>query len=113
VQKLLAPREAAIFWHQLSHLEAMDLPRKDQVGENTRRAPSRAGERDRPPVSEEAGARGHRDAAGKSAEDQRRNQLIGRVVAIKFSGLLAQVTLAIERAAYYSIITADAAKELR
>src|SRR5258707_12778716 len=42
-----------------------------------------------------------------------RNQLIGRVVAIKFSGLLAQVTLAIGEQHITSIITADAAKELR
>ena len=42
-----------------------------------------------------------------------RNQLIGRVVAIKFSGLLAQVTMAIGEQHITSIITADAAKELR
>ena len=42
-----------------------------------------------------------------------RNQLIGRVVAIKFSGLLAQVTLAIGEQHITSIITADAAKEMR
>jgi len=42
-----------------------------------------------------------------------RNQLIGRVVAIKFSGLLAQVTLAIGEQHITSIITADAATELR
>jgi len=35
------------------------------------------------------------------------------VVAIKFSGLLAQVTLAIGEQHITSIITADAAKELR
>src|SRR5260370_32162209 len=57
--------------HQLSHLEAVDLPRKNQIGEDARRAPPRAGERDRPAVSEKAGARGHRDAPGKFAEDQR------------------------------------------
>ncbi len=42
-----------------------------------------------------------------------RNQLIGRVVAIKFSGLLAQVTLAIGEQHITSLITADAAKEMR
>src|ERR1700676_3512315 len=57
--------------HQLSHLEAVDLPRKDQVGKDAWWAPPLAGKRDRPAVSEEARARGHRDAAGKSAEDQR------------------------------------------
>lgn len=42
-----------------------------------------------------------------------RNQLIGRVIAIKFSGLLAQVTLSIGEQHITSIITADAAKEMR
>ncbi len=42
-----------------------------------------------------------------------RNQLIGRVVSLKFSGLLAQVTLAVGEQRITSIITADAAKELR
>lgn len=42
-----------------------------------------------------------------------RNQLIGRVVGLKFSGLLAQVTLSIGEQHITSIITADAARELR
>jgi molybdopterin-binding protein len=42
-----------------------------------------------------------------------RNQLVGRVVAIKYSGLLAQITLAIGEQHITSIITADAAKEMR
>jgi molybdopterin-binding protein len=42
-----------------------------------------------------------------------RNQLIGRVVAIKYSGLLAQITLSIGEQHITSIITADAAKEMR
>jgi molybdopterin-binding protein len=42
-----------------------------------------------------------------------RNQLIGRVTAIKFSGLLAQVSLAIGEQHITAIITADAAKEMR
>ena len=42
-----------------------------------------------------------------------RNQLIGRVVAIKYSGLLAQITLAIGEQHITPIITADAAKEMR
>jgi len=42
-----------------------------------------------------------------------RNQLIGRVLAIKYSGLLAQVTLAIGEQHITAIITADAAKEMR
>ena len=42
-----------------------------------------------------------------------RNQLIGRVLSIKFSGLLAQVTLAVGEHHITAIITADAAKEMR
>lgn len=42
-----------------------------------------------------------------------RNQLIGRVVELKFSGLLTQVTLSIGEQHITSIITADAAKEMR
>jgi molybdopterin-binding protein len=42
-----------------------------------------------------------------------RNQLIGRVVAIKYGGLLAQITLLIGEQHITSIITADAAKEMR
>ena len=42
-----------------------------------------------------------------------RNQLIGRVVAIRYSGLLAQVTLAIGEQHITSLITSDAAKEMR
>jgi len=42
-----------------------------------------------------------------------RNQLIGRVVEVKFGGLLAQVTLAIGEQHITAIITADAARELR
>ena len=42
-----------------------------------------------------------------------RNQLIGRVLSVKYSGLLAQVVLAIGEQHITSIITADAAKEMR
>jgi molybdopterin-binding protein len=42
-----------------------------------------------------------------------RNQLIGRVLEVKYSGLLAQVTLSIAEQRITSIITADAAKEMR
>jgi molybdopterin-binding protein len=42
-----------------------------------------------------------------------RNQLIGRVVEVKYSGLLAQVRLAFGEQQITSIITADAAKEMR
>jgi molybdopterin-binding protein len=42
-----------------------------------------------------------------------RNQLMGRVLEIKFDGLMAQVTLGIDEQRITSIITADAATELR
>jgi molybdopterin-binding protein len=42
-----------------------------------------------------------------------RNQLIGRVLDVKYSGLLAQVTLAISEQRITAIITSDAAKEMR
>ena len=42
-----------------------------------------------------------------------RNQLVGRVLEVKFDGLLAQVTLSIGEQHITAIITADAARELR
>jgi molybdopterin-binding protein len=42
-----------------------------------------------------------------------RNQLVGRISDIKLSGLLAQVTLSVGNQHITSIITADAARELR
>jgi molybdopterin-binding protein len=42
-----------------------------------------------------------------------RNQLIGKVLDVKFSGLLAQVTMLIGEQRITAIITADAAKEMR
>lgn len=42
-----------------------------------------------------------------------RNQLIGRVLAVKYGDLLAQVTMSIGEQHITAIITADAAKEMR
>lgn len=42
-----------------------------------------------------------------------RNQLVGRIVAVKISGLLAQITLSIGEQRITSIITADAANQMR
>jgi molybdopterin-binding protein len=42
-----------------------------------------------------------------------RNQLVGRITDVKISGLMAQVTLSIAGQHITSIITADAARELR
>jgi len=42
-----------------------------------------------------------------------RNQLVGRIVDVKIEGLLAQVTLSVEDQDLISIITADAARDMR
>ena len=42
-----------------------------------------------------------------------RNQLVGRIVELKIEGLLAQVKLSIGGQIITSLITADAARELR
>jgi molybdopterin-binding protein len=42
-----------------------------------------------------------------------RNQLVGRIVEVRYSGLLAQVKLSIQGQRISSIITADAAREMR
>ncbi len=42
-----------------------------------------------------------------------RNQLVGRIVELKIEGLLAQVRLSIGGQIITSIITADAAREMR
>ena len=42
-----------------------------------------------------------------------RNQLVGKIVEVKFSGLLAQVVLSIGDQQITSIITADAAREMQ
>jgi molybdopterin-binding protein len=42
-----------------------------------------------------------------------RNQLVGQIVEVKFSGLLAKVVLAVGEQRITSIITADAAREMQ
>jgi molybdopterin-binding protein len=56
------------------------------------------------------------DVAERRASFRRisgRNQLVGRVVAIKTSGLIAQITLSIGEQHITSIITTDAVREMR
>jgi molybdopterin-binding protein len=56
------------------------------------------------------------DVAARRATFRRisgRNQLVGRVVAIKTSGLIAQITLSIGEQRITSIITTDAVHEMR
>jgi molybdopterin-binding protein len=56
------------------------------------------------------------DVAGRRTNFRRvsgRNQLVGRVTAVKIEGLMAQVSLSIGGQHITSIITADAAREMR
>jgi molybdopterin-binding protein len=56
------------------------------------------------------------DVAGRRTNFRRvsgRNQLVGRVTAVKIDGLMAQVSLSIGGQHITSIITADAAREMR
>ncbi len=114
VQKLLAPREAA-------NILGISYPTlKQWIYHGKIRSVKTPGGHHRVPESEidrlipKKFERG--DLAARRLHFRKisgRNQLIGRVVALKFSGLLAQVTLAIGEQHITSIITADAAKELR
>ena len=60
----------------------------------------------RPTVASRASRERFRTVSG-------RNQLIGRITQVKFSGLLAQITLEIGDQAITSIITSDAAREMQ
>ncbi len=114
MQKLLAPREAANIlgisyptlkqWIYRGKLKTAKTPgghHRDPESEIDRLIPASLNR------GEPAARRGNfRKISG-------RNQLIGRVIAIKVSGLLAQITLAIGGQHITSIITADAAKEMR
>lgn len=63
----------------------------------------------------------YRASEGKEPAERRsgfrrvsgRNQLVGRVIGVRIEGLIAQVTLSIGGQHITSIITADAARELR
>src|SRR6266850_2303803 len=66
-----AARSGEHFGHQLSHLEAVDLPREAQVREDAGRAPSRSGERNRPHDPEKTGTRRYRNTAWQFPQDQR------------------------------------------
>jgi molybdopterin-binding protein len=113
-QKLVTPREAA----QILGVSYPTL--KQWIYKRKLRTVKTAGGHHRIPESEldrflhtaqqrgpvEERRRGFRRISG-------RNQLVGRVTAIKISGLMAQVTLSIGGQHITSIITADAVRELR
>jgi len=114
VQRLLAPREAANIlgisyptlkqWIYRGKLKTAKTPgghHRVPESEIDRLIPKSL---ERGDVSERRGA--FRKISG-------RNQLIGRIVAIKYDGLLAQITLRIGEQQITSLITADAAREMR
>jgi len=114
MQRLLAPREAANIlgisyptlkqWIYRGKLKTAKTPgghHRVPESEIDRLIPAKF---NRGEVSERRGA--FRKISG-------RNQLIGRIVAIKYDGLLAQITLRIGEQHITSLITADAAREMR
>jgi molybdopterin-binding protein len=113
-QRLLAPREAA------SILGISYPTLKQWIYRNKLKTVKTPGGHHRVPESEidrlipKSLQRGEIETRrGNFRKISGRNQLMGRVLELKFDGLFAQVTLAIGEQRITSIITADAAKELR
>ena len=114
MQRLLAPREAA-------NILGISYPTlKQWIYQKKIKTAKTPGGHHRVPESEidrlipkklERGELAER--RGNFRKISGRNQLIGRVVELKFGGLLAQVTLAIGEQHVTAVITADAARELR
>jgi molybdopterin-binding protein len=113
-QRLLAPREAA-------HILGISYPTlKQWIYRQKLKTVKTPGGHHRVPESEidrlipKSLQRGEIETRrGNFRKISGRNQLMGRVLELKFDGLLAQVTLAIGEQHITSIITADAARELR
>ena len=114
MQKLLAPREAANIlgisyptlkqWIYHGKIKSMKTPGGHH------RVPESEIDRLFPRKMERGTIESRRNNLRKISG---RNQLVGRVLELKFSGLLAQVRLAIGEQQITAIITADAAKEMR
>ena len=112
--EMLNPRDAAramgISYPTLKQWIYKKKLRSVQTAGGHHRIPASEIERFLPRAEEKdalAGRRGFRLISG-------RNQLIGRIVEVRYSGLLAQVqTLPIGGQKISSIITADAAREMR
>jgi molybdopterin-binding protein len=114
VQKLLAPREAANIlgisyptlkqWIYHGKLKSVKTPGGHH------RVPESEIDRLFPRKLERGSIESRRSNLRKISG---RNQLIGRVLEVKYSGLLAQVRLAIGEQHITALITADAAKEMR
>ena len=114
MQKLLAPREAA-------NILGISYPTlKQWIYNGKLKTAKTPGGHHRVPESEidrlipRRLLRGAIDSRrGSFRKISGRNQLIGRVLDVKYSGFLAQVTLVIGEQRITAIITADAAKEMR
>jgi molybdopterin-binding protein len=114
VQKLLAPREAANIlgisyptlkqWIYHGKIKSLKTPGGHH------RVPESEIDRLFPKKLERGSIETRRNNLRKISG---RNQLVGRVLEVKFSGLLAQIRLAIGEQRITAIITADAAKEMR
>ena len=112
-EELLNPRDAArslgISYPTLKHWIYKKKLRSIRTAGGHHRIPVSEIERFLPRAEEKdvlAGRRNFRRISG-------RNQLLGRIVEVRYSGLLAQVKLSINGQRISSIITADAAREMR
>jgi molybdopterin-binding protein len=114
MQRLLAPREAAnilgVSYHTLKQWVFNKKIKTTKTPGGHHRIPESEIDRFIPKRLEREDLSWRR---GNSRKLSGRNQLICVVVALKFDGLLAQVTLTIGEQRITSIITADAARELR
>ncbi len=111
--ELLSPRDAArslgVSYPTLKQWIYKKKLRSIRTAGGHHRIPASEIERFLPLTDEKdvvAGRRNFRRISG-------RNQLVGRIVEVRYSGLLAQVKLSIGGQRISSIITADAAREMR
>jgi molybdopterin-binding protein len=114
MQRLLAPREAAnilaISYPTLKQWIYKGKIKTAKTPGGHHRVPESEIDRLLPKKLERGDIESRRNSFRKISG---RNQLIGRVLAVKYSGLLAQVSMAIGEQHITAIITADAAKEMR
>jgi molybdopterin-binding protein len=114
VEKLLAPREAAnvlgISYPTLKQWIYHGKIKSVKTPGGHHRVPESEIDRLFPKKLERGSVETRR---GNLRKISGRNQLIGRVLEVKYSGLLAQVRLVIGQQQITAIITADAAKEMR
>jgi molybdopterin-binding protein len=114
MQRLLAPREAAnilaISYPTLKQWIYKGKIKTAKTPGGHHRVPESEIDRMLPKKLERGDIAGRRNNFRKISG---RNQLIGRVIAVKYSGLLAQVSMVIGEQHITAIITAEAAKEMR